>query len=358
MLVSDETGGGSGVLMLHLLGRCNLRCAHCYMDGAPDRHEALNVADVLDALGECPRLGVGSVYITGGEPLLYREIRQVLDAAARIKELKVTLCTNATRLKEREAALLAERGIQLNISIDGTPEYHDAFRKKGGAFLTAERGLKFAVAAGCEVTVISTITQRNLVMLPQLVETAINYGARALRVQPLLKLGRGEGIQNDRLTADQLNTLILALSDLANRHRDVLQCSLIGQSRRYLQAHPCAAYVCNGGGCHRRVEKEIKKLVVREDGIILPECTNLHPRYKIGTLGDAPLGDMVSHYLDDGYNRFDHLCRVAYGEMLETWPMAVVPWDQIVAERSWSELPQAAAAPVSMCGASAGSACN
>ena len=339
MLVSDEVdAAGNGALMLHLLGRCNLRCAHCYMHGAPDRREMLEIEDVVDAIGECARLGIGSLYITGGEPLLYPGIEHVLEAGAKIKGMTITLCTNATRLKERDAARFGELGLRLSISIDGDAAYHDSFRKRRGAFATAERGLKLAVAAGCEVTVISTISQRNLPLVAQLVHWAIDHGARTFRAQPLLELGRGELIRDDRLTSAQIDLLILTLSDLANRTRPFFRCGIIGQSRRFLQAHPCAAYVCNGTGCHRRVEKEIKKIVIREDGTVLPECTNLHHSYKIGLLGEAPLSEMVVRYLDHGYDRFDQLCRTAYSEMLAHWPMAVVPWDQIIAERSQHEL--------------------
>ena len=351
MLIANEVDSdASGVLMMHLLGRCNLRCAHCYMNGAPDRTERLDIDDVLEAIGECAALGIGSLYVTGGEPLLHPGAERVLDAAARVKGLKTTLSTNATRLTERTAMRCGELGIKLNVSIDGDAAHHDAFRKHRGAFATAWRGVDRAVAAGCEVSIISTITQRNLHMVPQLAAWALEHGARTFRAQPLLKLGRGEGIADDRLTAQQLDFLIMVVSDLAIRHKPLLHCSIIGQSRRFLQAHPCAAYVCNGGGCHRRIEKEIKKIVVREDGTVLPEATNLDHSYRIGRLGEAPLADMVGRYLDRDFSRFDRLCRAAYHELVADWPMAVVPWDQIIAERSRSALPDMIPVAPTLCG--------
>src|SRR5690348_9368019 len=118
MLISDEAeNAGSGTLMLHLLGRCNLRCDHCYMEGAPERTERLKLGPVLDAIGECATIGVGSLFVTGGEPLLYPELKAVLEAAARVRGLVTTLCTNGTRLTRPFAGWLAERGIRLNISI-------------------------------------------------------------------------------------------------------------------------------------------------------------------------------------------------------------------------------------------------
>jgi MoaA/NifB/PqqE/SkfB family radical SAM enzyme len=347
MQISHEadSGGGGGTLMLHLLGRCNLRCQHCYMDGAPDRREKLQLNDVLDAIAACRPLGVGTLYVTGGEPLLYPQLARVLEAAANVDGLLVTLCTNATLLTEPRAALLGTLGVRVNISIDGDEHFHDAFRDKTGAFAAAERGVKAVVAAGCEVTIVSTISQGNLAALPALVDWAISHGVHTFRVQPLLRLGRGEEIDNQRLTSEQLDLLILQISDMANRHRSVLQCGLIGVSRRFLLAHPCGAYVCNGAGCHRRMAKEIKKIVVREDGTVLPEITNLSHEYAIGKLGEAPLGTLIDRFFEDGYERFDRLCRTTYAQIMPEWPAALVPWDQIVAERS--RAPYAAPEPAS-----------
>lgn len=340
MQMTDEVGSaGSGVLMIHLLGRCNLRCQHCYMEGSPERTEILSADDVCAAIEEAPRLGVGQLYITGGEPLLHPGLWEVLETGARAASLKVTLCTNATRLRELQAERLAHHRAALNISIDGEPASHDTFRQRRGAFATAERGLKLAVAAGSEVTVITTITRRNLGQLPALVEWAVAAGATTFRAQPLLRLGRATTMWDDALSPEELNLLVLSLTDLANQHRSAIKCAIIGQSRRYMLAHPCAAYVCNGGGCHRRVEKEIKKLVVREGGDILPEATNLDPRYRLGRLGEAPLTELVQSYFEHGYSAFDRLCRTAYSELMQHWPFAVVPWDQIIAERSRAELP-------------------
>jgi MoaA/NifB/PqqE/SkfB family radical SAM enzyme len=334
-----DTGGGGGTLMLHLLGRCNLTCRHCYMEGAPNRREKLRLDDVLDAIYACPALGIGTLYVTGGEPLLYPGLKQVLETASNVDGLQVTLCTNATLVSARRAELFGALGVRVNVSIDGQPEFHDFFRRKGGAFAASERGVKAAVAAGSKVTIVSTISQGNLHSLPALVDWAISCGVETFRVQPLLRLGRSDEIADQMLTPEQTDLLILQISDLANRYRSVIRCGLIGLSRRFLRAHPCGAYVCNGTGCHRRVAKELKKIVVREDGTVLPEVTNLSHEYALGLLGEAPLSALVDRFFDEGYERFDQLCRNTYAEIMPDWPAAVVPWDQIVAERSRSWRP-------------------
>jgi MoaA/NifB/PqqE/SkfB family radical SAM enzyme len=309
------------------------------MDGSPRRREALPFAWIEQALHSAPELGIGSLFLTGGEPLLYRRFAEVAQVAAEVPGLNTTVCTNATVVRPRHAELLARLGCKVHVSIDGMPHYHDGFRAVDGAFRWAERGVHMLVQAGVPVTIVTTISRQNFDQFEQITQWARRAGATSLLVQPLLDLGRGSSISADRLSADQLNQLILKTSDIANLGTERLPASIIGSSKRFLLAHPCAAYVCNGGGCHRGVTAEIKKVVVREDGTILPEATNLDHRYAIGNVKDGPLGDQIRRYFAEGYASFDRLCRTTYEELVMDWPGAIVPWDQLIAQRSRSSVP-------------------
>jgi hypothetical protein len=162
-------------------------------------------------------------------------------------------------------------------------------------------------------------------------------GAERIIVQPLLQLGRGSEIDDKKLSEEQLCNLFLLLSDLGHTYRSRgLRFSLAYRTRRFLLAHPCAAYVCTGTRCHRKVAKEIKKLVIREDGTVLPEIPTLGYQYALGSLHEGTLMELVACYLADGYAQFDCLCRTVYEEVMPTWTSPIVPWDEIVSERSWS----------------------
>jgi MoaA/NifB/PqqE/SkfB family radical SAM enzyme len=332
--LNETDTGRSGTLMLHLLGRCNLTCRHCYMEGAPGRRERLPLDRVLDAIDDCTTLGIGSLYLTGGEPLLYPGLAQILQRAAAVPGLESTLCTNGTLLSPRRVDMFAHLGLRLNVSIDGDPQFHDSFRNREGAFAASERGIGMAVAAGIQVNIVTTVSRANLAAVPGIAEWAAKAGVRSVRFQPLLKLGRGAAIGEQRLSAAEVDRLVLQVSDLANRNRDRLACAVVGHSRRFLLAHPCAAYVCNGAGCHRRIAREIKKIVIRENGDVLPEASNLDPAFAIGHIEDGRLPMLVSRYLDQDYERFDRLCRGTYAAVLPHWEAAIVPWDQLLADSS------------------------
>jgi MoaA/NifB/PqqE/SkfB family radical SAM enzyme len=272
--------------------------------------------------------------------MLYRGLDPVLEAAAGVSSLQTTVCTNGTLLTSHQAARFRELGVRVNISIDGRPEFHDRFRKLAGSFRSAERGVQTAVAHGLPVTIITTVSQLNLDSLEFMVHWAADVGAQQFFVQPLLNLGRGVHIASRCLTFNDVNRMILQLTDLANQQAiRNLKCQVIGAKRKFLLQHPCGAYVCNGNSCHRGVDKEIKKIVVREDGTVLPEVPNLNHRYSLGKLQDGRLSELLNRYYEHGYQEFDLLCRAAYAEILPSWDCVIVPWEQIIAERSQSWIP-------------------
>jgi len=324
-----------GVLLIHLLNRCNLLCQHCYLEAAPWRNTYLPVELAIRSLGEVESLGIGRVYLTGGEPFLYPGLPEVLAFASGQQSFELYVSTNGTLIGTEEAALLKNTGAKVQVSIDGPESYHDEVRGLNGAFRHAHCGIQQLVAAGVPVAVVSTICQDNLASLPWLAEWAAEMGAERISVQPLLQLGRGSEIHDKRLSEEQCCDLFLQLSDLGHTYRSRgLRFSLACRRRHFLLAHPCAAYVCNGTRCHRKVAQEIKKLVIREDGTVLPEIPTLHYRFALGSLHEGTLTELVDRYFADGYARFDRLCRTVYQEVMPTWTSPIIPWNEIVSERS------------------------
>lgn len=327
----------AGVLLIHLLNRCNLYCQHCYMDAGPERKTALPLELVLRSLGEAERLGVRTVYLSGGEPFLYPELPAILNFRTPNPAFQLVISTNGTCIGPPEAALIKARGASVNVSIDGEEAYHDGFRGVPGAFRAASRGIQALVDASVPVTVVVTICQDNLGCLPRLAEWALEMGVDEINVQPLQHVGRGAEIRQKKLSDEQMCELFMLLSDLGHAYRPRgLRFRLHYRSTSYLLAHPCAAFVCNGAQCHRKVTKEIKTLVIKEDGTVLPEIPTLNPRFALGNLREGTLVELVQRYFADGYDDFHRLCRAAFEELVPGFAAPIVPWDEIVSERSWS----------------------
>jgi hopanoid biosynthesis associated radical SAM protein HpnH len=143
------------VLMLEPLFRCNLACAGCGKIDYPDAilNRRLSVAECLEAVDEC---GAPVVSIPGGEPLLHKEIAQIVEGIVGRKKF-VYLCTNALLLEKRLHLFKPSPYLTFSVHLDGLKEEHDKSVCQEGVFERAVAAIKAARAAGFRVNVNCTL---------------------------------------------------------------------------------------------------------------------------------------------------------------------------------------------------------
>jgi hopanoid biosynthesis associated radical SAM protein HpnH len=143
------------VLMLEPLFRCNLACAGCgkidYAD--PILNQRLSVQECLDAVDEC---GAPMVAIPGGEPLIHREIGEIVKGIVAKKKF-VSLCTNALLLEKKLHLFEPSPYLFFSVHLDGVQERHDASVSQKGVFDIAIAAIKKAKEKGFAVNVNATI---------------------------------------------------------------------------------------------------------------------------------------------------------------------------------------------------------
>ncbi len=143
-------------LELLITDRCNLTCRHCYLGEPAQRELPLDVIiDVLDQFEEIQGL---RVLISGGEPLLHRDF-DGLNEYLSSYPLRRVLFTNGLLLDKRRLENLSVEEIQ--VSIDGLEEAHDALRGRG-SFKKALRALRLAREEGFDVSVSTMVHPGNL----------------------------------------------------------------------------------------------------------------------------------------------------------------------------------------------------
>ena len=138
----------------NLTQRCNLTCAHCYMSAFPgaDASRELGTDECRRVMNEIAQVNPHVFLIlTGGEPLLRKDLFE-LAAAGSEKGFTVVVGTNGVLLRERQARLLREHGVQgVSLSLDSTDaKKHDAFRHLPGAWEGAVRATKALSAEGLD----------------------------------------------------------------------------------------------------------------------------------------------------------------------------------------------------------------
>ncbi|MEE2765918.1 MAG: adenosyl-hopene transferase HpnH [Pseudomonadota bacterium] len=143
------------VLMLEPLFQCNLACAGCGKIDYPQEilQKRLSVEECLDAVDECD---APIVSIPGGEPLLHKELPQIVEGIIKRKKF-VYLCTNALLLKKRMGDYAPSPYLTFSVHLDGNRDRHDEMVCQEGVFDRAVEAIKIALDRGFRVNINCTL---------------------------------------------------------------------------------------------------------------------------------------------------------------------------------------------------------
>lgn len=204
----DAFGRRLTYLRVSVTDRCNLRCFYCLPADAdfPGGDRAFLSPDEIERIvGSLVRLGIRRVRLTGGEPLVRKDI---LEVVRRIKALpgveNLALSTNGTEL-ERLAPALVEAGVdRVNISLDTLdPEVFRAITRRGD-LEEVWRGVEAALAAGLDpVKLNAVLLQENLADVERLVALTLDRPL-AVRFIEMMPTASNQHLQpQEYVSADQ-----------------------------------------------------------------------------------------------------------------------------------------------------------
>lgn len=183
--------------------RCNLSCVHCR--AAAENHvykDELDTKACFSLLEQIKQVGEPIIILTGGEPLLRKDIFDIASHGTKIG-LRMVMAPNGTLITREKAFKMKKSGIKrISISLDGsTKQSHDRFRGVDGAFNGALNGIKMAKTAGIPFQINTTITKTNLKEIPKILSLAEDLGAVAHHIFLLVPTGRGKYIVDKAINA-------------------------------------------------------------------------------------------------------------------------------------------------------------
>jgi heme d1 biosynthesis radical SAM protein NirJ len=191
------------VVIWNLVRRCNLTCKHCYsISGDVEFPGELSTAEVYRVMDDLKAFGVPVLILSGGEPLLRRDIFEV-SARAKAKGFYVGLSTNGTLIDATLADRVRDSGYDyVGISLDGIGATHDRFRRKAGAYQAALDALRLLRDRDVKVGVRFTMTDDNIHELPALLDLVEREGFSKFYLSHLVYAGRGNKNRNDDASWD------------------------------------------------------------------------------------------------------------------------------------------------------------
>ncbi len=291
------------VIQLHPSLRCNLRCAHCYSTSSPEARTALPVEAIEEMLAGAAGEAYNAVALSGGEPLLYKDLPRLLETARSLGFL-ATLTTNALPLNRRRIEQIAPHLSLVAISLDGTPASHDAIRGQAGAFERMRSKLALLREAGLPFGFIFTLTLHNLGELAEVAHFAVEEGARLLQVHPLEAAGRAGESALDPPDDLELAYGFLEVARLQDLHRGEIAIQYDVADRPLIAREPCRAYAVpippTGAFAGVPLGRILPGIVLQADGWIVPVQYGFSPRFAIGRLpGGGDFADMARWWKEE-----------------------------------------------------------
>ena len=182
---------------VYLTAGCNLACQHCWL--SPTYQSSGGTGGHLDydllaqAIGEGMPLGLSSVKLTGGEPLLHPDFVKIVDLMQE-KGLNLNIETNGKLMDGSLACYLKEKSTlgHISVSLDGAcAATHDPFRGVKGSFDKAVQGIRYLVEVGFHPQVIMSLHPGNVKEIEDLVRLAESLGAGSVKFNLIQPTGRG-----------------------------------------------------------------------------------------------------------------------------------------------------------------------
>lgn len=184
--------------------KCNLNCKYCLSDSCSNGIYGLETETAKKVINDLGKLGINRLDFTGGEPLLRKDLNELL-LCAKENNINTIVTTNVTLLNDKNIETLKKADL-IQISIDGTEEIHNNQRGCNVYKKTIEN-IKILKQAGCKIRLNSFIFNSN----KKYVEYLMNLSKELELFSHLFIIftpqGRGQNYPEEILSHEEVNKI-------------------------------------------------------------------------------------------------------------------------------------------------------
>jgi radical SAM protein with 4Fe4S-binding SPASM domain len=189
---------------------CNLKCLHCHADAQEAMPNELTLREAKQAINEMAELGTEVIIFSGGEPLLRKNF--ILNLTEYCSDLGIipAMLTNGVLLDHKTAWELKEAGmLAVGVPLDfATPECHDTFRNKLGAFESAINAIKACIEVDLKVVITTMALKNNFDEIPELIDLLADLGVEQVVLYDFIPVGRGKDLKELTISQEQRAKLL------------------------------------------------------------------------------------------------------------------------------------------------------
>lgn len=276
------------LLQVHLTDSCNLKCKHCYQEGK-NTNKLLSLNDFKLLMEQFKDLthytnsdGM-TLNITGGEPLLIKNILAYIDLAINSGVSKINLLTNGLLLNKDILIELKKRKIvSIQVSIEGNEKINDLIRGKG-TFKCILSKISLAKSLGVKIRVSYTLNSLNFNCIEETVKSVFEAGAYSIWFDRMIPFN--EDILKPVSTDEFIKSLSI-IKKLKIYYKDTDFKVLMKRSLQFLYSPDF-----NNDSCYR-CSGIVKNLTVISDGTVYP-CRRMP--IKLGNFKENTLIDIYKN---------------------------------------------------------------
>ena len=243
-------------LRITLTNRCNVNCIYCHHDGMQSSKNEMTPDEIHKICQIAKRIGVRKIRLSGGEPLIRKDIVEIISKINSVGFNDISITTNGILL-EKYAENLKEAGLdRVNVSLDTlNPETYEFITKKD-YLEAAKRGILKSVEVGLYPVKINMVIMKDI--NEHEIKDMFNFCKDNNMVLQLIELIESENCDDDKFSKEyhyKLDMVEERLSDIADEVKE----------REFMQGRK--KYYINGG------EIEVVKPV--DNSTFCANCTRL-----------------------------------------------------------------------------------
>lgn len=212
-------------LILFLTDDCSSKCIYCYMDSRESGDfrysgKALTLSEICKIASDARRLGIHEVQLTGGEPLLHRNIIEIINIFIQ-EDFEVSISTKKP-FDEAFAEKLKAAGLkEMQISLDTlTPHTYEKLIGVPAKNLdNTIMSIKYLINKGIACKIKSTVTSLNIFEIPEVIEYLFSLGCKSFELQAYFKGHRHDPQLYPEI--EDYEWLLQKLNGLRDKHNDI-----------------------------------------------------------------------------------------------------------------------------------------
>ena len=262
-------------LRITLTNRCNVNCLYCHHDGMVKSKDEMTADELYTICKIAKKIGVRKIRLSGGEPLLKKDIVEIVDKIASLGFKDISMTTNGILL-EKYAQDLKDAGLdRVNVSLDTLNRETFEFITKKDYLEDAKKGILKAVEVGLYPVKINMVIMKDINQNE--IDDMFEFCKKNDIVLQLIELIESENCDDDKFSVDyhyKLDDIEKELADIADdvREREFMQ----GRKKYYIDGGEIevvkpvdnAKFCANCSRLRITPDGKIKPCLLRNDNLV------------------------------------------------------------------------------------------